>query len=92
MSRDVDCPLCQRPMESGQMFIGGKGEWKNHLRIDWASSDKELKNTFFTRSKKADKTLFSAGRQGMSSPAVEAFFCSSCNTMVANFSNQTSGD
>lgn len=92
MRREVACPFCQRPMETGQMWMGGKGEWKNHLRIDWASPDKEPKNKFFTKSKKADKTLFTTGRQGMSLPAVEAFHCSTWNTMVANFSNQTSED
>ena len=77
-------------MEHGQMWIAGKGQWKNHLRIDWASSDKELRNKFFTRSKQAEKTLFTADKQGMSSPAVEAFHCGTCDVMVANFSNQTS--
>ena len=72
------------------MWIAGKGEWKNHLRIDWASSDKELKNKLFTRCKQADKTLFSAGRQRISSPAVEVFHGKVCDAMVAKFSCQTS--
>jgi hypothetical protein len=71
-------------MEHGQIWIAGKGEWKNYLRIDWAAADKELKNKFFTRSKQAEKTLFTAGRQGMSS------HCSSCDALVAHFAHQTS--
>ncbi|MEE3372289.1 MAG: PF20097 family protein [Planctomycetota bacterium] len=90
MTATLDCPFCQSPMERGQIWIAGKGEWKNYLRIDWAAADKELKNKFFTRSKQAEKTLFSAGRQGMSSPAVEAFHCSSCDALVAHFAHQTS--
>ena len=92
MSTKVTCPFCRSQMEAGQMWVAGKGEWKNLLRIEWASADRELKNKFFTRSKKADKTLFTAGRQGMSSPAVEAFHCNFCNAMVANLSKQTSED
>ena len=92
MTREIRCPFCQKPMETGQVWIAGKGEWKNHLRLDWASLDKELQNKFFTRSKKAEKTVFSAERQGMSSPAVEAVHCSSCDTLVATLSRQTSKD
>ena len=92
MAGEVHCPFCQRPMQPGQMWVAGKGQLRNLLRIDWASRDKELKSKVFTRSKQADKTLFSADRQGMSSPAVEAFHCSICDAMVANFSNQTSDD
>ena len=92
VSGEVHCPFCQRPMQPGQMWVAGKGQLRNLLRIDWASPDKELKSKVFTRSKQADKTLFSADRQGMSSPAVEAFHCSICDAMVAKFSNQTSDD
>ena len=79
-------------MEKGQIWVAGKGEWKNHLRIDWASPDKVLKNKILTKSKKADKTIFAAGRQGFSSPAVEAFHCQRCDVMVANLRKQTSED
>ena len=92
MAGEVHCPFCRQPMQPGQMWVAGKGQLRNLLRIDWASPDKVLKSKVFTRSKQADKTLFSADRHGMSSPAVEAFHCSICDAMVAKFSNQTSDD